>query len=222
MVKNALTLAVLIYLSIVRLCETEWVSVARFKGVILAAFLLAPAVVVAEPLTLSSRSRAALFQNQTSVLDNRAAAQYSASVRLQPPQVVVPGAGGTLAYDGRYAGPYLKLARSAALRHRVPGDLFLRLVQQESGWNSKAKSNKGALGLAQLMPGTARRLRVDPRDPAANLDGGARYLRQMYDKFGTWRLALAAYNAGPAAVEKYSGVPPYRETRNYVKRIWGN
>ncbi len=72
------------------------------------------------------------------------------------------------------------------------------------------------------MPETARRLRVDPHDPAANLDGGARYLRMMYNKFGTWRLALAAYNAGPEAVTRHAGVPPYRETQNYVKVIWGN
>jgi len=71
------------------------------------------------------------------------------------------------------------------------------------------------------MPQTARGLGVDPNDVAQNLEGGARYLRQQYDKFGTWRLALAAYNAGPGAVERYNGVPPYRETQNYVKVIWG-
>jgi soluble lytic murein transglycosylase-like protein len=104
----------------------------------------------------------------------------------------------------------------------VPADLFLRLIQQESGWNPKAKSHKGALGLAQLMPQTARVLGVDPHDPKQNLEGGARYLRQMYNKFGSWRLALAAYNAGPGAVEKYGGVPPYKETKNYVRVIWGS
>ena len=85
-----------------------------------------------------------------------------------------------------------------------------------------AKSHKGALGLAQLMPQTAALLRVDPMDPAENLEGGARYLAQQYRKFGSWRLALAAYNAGPEAVEKYGGVPPYKETQNYVKVIWGS
>jgi soluble lytic murein transglycosylase-like protein len=100
----------------------------------------------------------------------------------------------------------------------VPVDLF---QPQESGWNHQAVSHKGALGLAQLMPGTAARLRVDPSDPAQNLEGGARYLKQQYSTFGDWRLALAAYNAGPAAVQKYGGVPPYAETRNYVKVIFG-
>jgi soluble lytic murein transglycosylase-like protein len=114
------------------------------------------------------------------------------------------------------------MAKAAARQHGVPEDLFLRLVQQESGFNPGARSHKGAIGLAQLMPGTARLLRVDPHDPRQNLEGGARYLRMMYGKFGTWRLALAAYNAGPEAVEKHSGVPPYSETRNYVRVIWGS
>jgi soluble lytic murein transglycosylase-like protein len=175
----------------------------------------------AADLTLSTRSRAALFQSQLSVLDNRAATQYSDSVRLQPKRA--GDAEGTgLRYGGSYKGEYLEEAKTAAMRHGVPTDLFLRLVQQESGWNRYAKSPKGALGLAQLMPETARLMRVDPHDPKANLDGGARYLRMMYDKFGNWRLALAAYNAGPEAVEKHAGVPPYQETQNYVKVIWGS
>ena len=72
------------------------------------------------------------------------------------------------------------------------------------------------------MPGTAAVLGVDPHDPYQNLDGGARYLAQQYRAFRSWRLALAAYNAGPKAVEKYGGVPPYQETTNYVKVIWGS
>ena len=173
--------------------------------------------------TLSSRNRTKLFNSQTSVLDNRAATHYSNSIRLQPPKVVTPTKwdSETPKYRGRYSGPYLSMAKDAALRHDVPVDLFLRLVQQESGWNSKAKSHKGAYGLAQLMPATARSLGVDRNDPAENLDGGARYLRQQYITFGSWRLALAAYNAGPQAVKKHGGVPPYRETRNYVRVIWG-
>ena len=94
-------------------------------------------------------------------------------------------------------------------------------MQQESGWNAGAVSPKGATGLAQLMPDTARLLRVDINDPEENLEGGARYLRMMYDRFGSWRLALAAYNAGPMAVEEHGGIPPYDETQNYVKAILG-
>ena len=71
------------------------------------------------------------------------------------------------------------------------------------------------------MPGTARLMGVDIDVPSDNLDGGARYLRKMYDKFGSWRLALAAYNAGPQAVEDHDGIPPYKETKNYVKVILG-
>jgi soluble lytic murein transglycosylase-like protein len=171
---------------------------------------------------ISTMSRTALFQNQLSVLDGRASQQYNNSVRLQPPRVSVPGAPGSVpAYTGRYQGPYLTLARNAAQRHGVPSDLFLRLVQQESGWNAAARSHKGAMGLAQLMPQTAAILGVDPNDPTQNLEGGARYLAEQYRKFGTWPLALAAYNAGPGAVERYGGIPPYAETQNYVTIIWG-
>ena len=189
-------------------------------GISLVAAYALPAV--SQEATISTMSRNALLQQQLSVLDGRAAQQYNNSVRLQPPSVIVPGTPAAVpAYVGSYNGPYLALARAAAERHRVPADLFLRLVQQESGWNASAVSHAGAIGLAQLMPDTARALGVDPRDPLQNLDGGARYLRQQYDTFGSWRLALAAYNAGPGAVQQYSGVPPYRETQNYVRVIWG-
>ncbi|MEJ6398192.1 lytic transglycosylase domain-containing protein [Yoonia sp. 208BN28-4] len=172
--------------------------------------------------TISTRSRASLFQNQLSVLDGRAASQYSNSIRLQPPRVEVPGTPAAVQrYTGRYNGPLLDVARSAARQHNVPEDLFLRLVQQESGWNTNALSVKGAIGLAQLMPGTAQQLGVNPHDIRQNLEGGARYLRTQYNTFGTWELALAAYNAGPGAVQQYGGIPPYRETQNYVRVIWG-
>ncbi|MGV6840524.1 MAG: lytic transglycosylase domain-containing protein [Planktomarina sp.] len=170
----------------------------------------------------STRGRATLFQNQLDVLDNRAAQQYRNSVRLQPAPVVIPGTPGAVPqYDGSYRGPYLAMARDAARRHRIPEDLFLRLVHQESRWNDKAVSPKGALGLAQLMPQTANMLGVDPHNPTENLEGGARYLGNQYRAFGSWRLALAAYNAGPEAVRKYGGVPPYKETQNYVRIILG-
>lgn len=190
---------------------------------LLTSALILPDVVLAD--VLSSRSRNQLFGSQTSVLDTRARQQYNSSVRLQPTRVVTPSKWGDesiKAWRGRYRGPYLSTARAAAQAHGVPEDLFLRLVQQESGWNDKALSHKGAIGLAQLMPTTARKLGVDPHDPRQNLEGGARYLAQQYRKFKSWRLALAAYNAGPGAVEKYNGVPPYKETMNYVRIIWGS
>lgn len=113
------------------------------------------------------------------------------------------------------------VAEKVANEVGVPVDIFLRLVDTESKWNPKATSSAGARGLAQLMPDTAKYLGVNPDDPYENLTGGARYLKEQYAKFGNWRLALAAYNAGPGAVEKYSGIPPYKETQNYVNRILG-
>ncbi len=173
---------------------------------------------------LSTNARVKLFQSQTKLLDSRASEQYKSSVRLQPPSVHTPTKWGGLGapYTGSYSGEYLAVAKRVALDNGIPVDLFLKLVQQESGWNPGALSHKGAIGLAQLMPQTAAYLRVDPHDPAQNLAGGARYLKEQFEKFGSWRLALAAYNAGPEAVEKYGGVPPFQETRNYVKVIWGS
>ena len=176
---------------------------------------------LAEDVNVSSKSRGQLLDNQLKILDGRASGQYRSSVRLQP-TITVPPAPAVPRFSGVYRGKYLPTARAAARQHGVPEHVFLRLVQQESGWNPNAVSHKGALGLAQLMPGTAALLRVDPHDPRQNLEGGARYLRQMYNRFGTWRLALAAYNAGPEAVAKHGGVPPYKETRNYVRIIWGS
>lgn len=127
---------------------------------------------------------------------------------------------GLPAYGGS-PGVYQDMARAAARRHNVPEDLFLRLVRTESNFHPGAKSNKGAIGLAQLMPYTANHLGVNPHDPKENLEGGARYLSQQYQRFRDWRLALAAYNAGPEAVARYGGVPPYDETQRYVKAILG-
>jgi len=170
----------------------------------------------------STKNQRGVFKSQTKVLDSRASSQYANSVRLKPPSVYTPSKWGPQAYTGKYRGQYLNMAKAAARQHGVPEELFARLVQQESNWNPHAKSHKGALGLAQLMPQTARSLGVDPLDPQENLNGGARYLAKQYRKFGSWRLALAAYNAGPDAVKKYGGVPPYNETRNYVQKIWGS
>lgn len=99
--------------------------------------------------------------------------------------------------------------------------LVLRQMNQESGFRPEARSPKGAVGLMQLMPATAKELGVDPSDPYDNIRGGVRYLKQQMDAFGDEDLALAAYNAGPGAVKKHGGVPPFRETQNYVRAIKG-
>jgi soluble lytic murein transglycosylase-like protein len=110
--------------------------------------------------------------------------------------------------------------QAAAQRYGISSDLLAALVSQESGWHPAATSAKGAVGLAQLMPATARALAVDARDPAANLAGGAQYLRRMLDTFdGDIERALAAYNAGPARVQRAGGVPAIAETRAYVSNI---
>ncbi|WP_245242950.1 lytic transglycosylase domain-containing protein [Pararhodobacter sp. SW119] len=177
---------------------------------------------VANGLRLGGNAGAEVVaRQQTRLMETRLARQYSASERHLPnlPQPVDARAP---RYTGPNAGPFLDMARTAARRHNIPEDMFLRLVHQESRWNAGAISPKGARGLAQLMPDTARLLRVDPDDPRQNLDGGARYLRMMYDRFGNWRLALAAYNAGPEAVQRHGGVPPYAETTQYVRIILGS
>jgi soluble lytic murein transglycosylase-like protein len=94
------------------------------------------------------------------------------------------------------------------------------VVAAESAYRAEAVSPKGALGLMQLMPATARELGADPTDPRQNLDAGARYLRGLLIQYGhSPELALAAYNAGPGAVNRHGGVPPYRETRSYIQRV---
>lgn len=108
-----------------------------------------------------------------------------------------------------------------AQKHSVDANLVRALIKQESNFNPSAVSNKGAMGLMQLMPGTARQLGVsDPFDPQQNVDAGVKHLKQLLDNYnGDVRLGLAAYNAGEGAVARNHGVPPYRETQDYVKRI---
>ncbi|MEQ9014682.1 MAG: lytic transglycosylase domain-containing protein, partial [Marinovum algicola] len=97
--------------------------------------------------------------------------------------------------------------------------LYRANIEVESAYRQDAISSAGAIGLGQLMPATARDLGVDPRDPQQNLDGSARYLAMMLERFGDPHLALAAYNAGPDAVRQHGGIPPYRETQNHVARV---
>lgn len=118
----------------------------------------------------------------------------------------------------------LNVVNQIADKHGVNEKLVQALIKQESGFNPKAKSKAGAMGLMQLMPSTAKNLGVqDPYNIVQNVEGGVKYLKSMLDKYnGNVILALAAYNAGPGAVDKYDGVPPYKETQNYVKNILAN
>jgi len=114
----------------------------------------------------------------------------------------------------------LENANTVADEFGIDRNIFLALISAESGWNPNAVSPKGAQGLTQLMPSTAQALGVlNPFDPIQNLRGGAKYLRQMLDEFGSYELALAAYNAGPGAVKRYGGIPPFPETQNYIRKI---
>jgi soluble lytic murein transglycosylase-like protein len=142
-----------------------------------------------------------------------AAALKTAQSAAQPPAAVAAGASSGSAYD--------TLIQQAAAKYNLDPAVLKGLIKQESGFNPQARSHAGALGLTQLMPATAAGLGVtDATDPAQAVDGGARYLRQQLDRFGGDIVkALAAYNAGPGAVEKHQGVPPYAETQAYVRSV---
>lgn len=119
-------------------------------------------------------------------------------------------------HDSSYDG----IIETASKKYGIDPALVKAVVRAESGYRPDAMSRAGAQGLMQLMPGTARGLGVsDPFDPAQNIDGGVRYLKSQMDRFGDVKLALAAYNAGPGAVTKYGGVPPYKETQDYVNKV---
>jgi soluble lytic murein transglycosylase-like protein len=141
------------------------------------------------------------------------------------PTAAVSAAGAVTSASALPAGtPYAAEITAAASKHGVDPALLAGLVKQESGFDPDAGSPAGAQGLTQLMPATAASLGVtNVHDPVQALDGGAKYLRQQLDRFdGDVARALAAYNAGPGAVERFGGVPPYAETQEYVRRVQAN
>ena len=148
----------------------------------------------------------------------------SAELSAVPAELEIPDhiIGDTVRHAAGVPDAYRAKVNELAARFDLSPSLIEAVVWQESRWRHNAVSPVGAQGLAQLMPGTARELGVDPRDPFANLEGGARYLREQLDRFdGDLEKALAAYNAGPGRVERANGIPRIRETQNYVAAIMG-
>jgi soluble lytic murein transglycosylase-like protein len=136
--------------------------------------------------------------------------------RVLPETATLPGVAGGSALAGV---PYANLFTSAATRHGVDASLLAAVAKQESNFDSRAVSPAGAQGLMQFMPGTASGLGVNAFDPASAIDGAARYLSSLTRQFGSTDLALAAYNAGPGAVSRHGGIPPYAETQDYVRAV---
>jgi soluble lytic murein transglycosylase-like protein len=173
------------------------------------------------------QSRMSEIQSMIAACDGQAPAQTPAAAGTSFDQQL-QGATGQLGVADSPAGaagsgdtPYSSQIDAAAQKYGIDPALLKGLIKQESGFNPNAGSPAGAQGLTQLMPGTARSLGcTNPLDPAQAIDAGAKYLRQQLDAFGgDVRKALAAYNAGPGAVQRFGGVPPYGETQNYVQKV---
>jgi soluble lytic murein transglycosylase-like protein len=210
--------------------------------------LCLPAAAWAELVTLGSGQtmsvRSVRIDGETAVLALRGGGHLECNADLikavapdevpypEPEDIVAAAAAARVAAVGGATGrsalmdmdaaerrPYVTLVEAAARRHDVDPRLVHALITVESRYRADARSRKGAMGLMQLMPATARELQVhDPYDPAANIDAGVRHLRQLLERFDL-RQAVAAYNAGAGAVRKFGGVPPFRETQAYVRQV---
>jgi soluble lytic murein transglycosylase-like protein len=152
---------------------------------------------------------------------DRSAAALGSSSAITTDEIELPTEALTLTGTSVAPPAYSQVVEQLAEAHQISPALLEAVVWQESRWRPGAVSRAGAIGLAQLMPGTARDLGVDPLDPAANLAGGARYLRQQLDRFdGDIERALAAYNAGPGRVLRAGGIPKILETQAYVRSVF--
>jgi soluble lytic murein transglycosylase-like protein len=201
-----------------------------------ATILCCPAIVSAELVFLTSgRSlsvKAYRVDGDRAVLDLRSGGRvvFPAALvaRVAPDEVPYPEPEGGSSIEAVATLPtsqvdpplqYVHLIEETSLRHQVDPKLVHAVITVESRYQPRARSRKGAMGLMQLMPATARQYAVaNPYDPAANVEAGVRHLRSLLDRFDL-KLALAAYNAGEAAVKRFGGVPPYQETRDYIQRV---
>jgi soluble lytic murein transglycosylase-like protein len=161
------------------------------------------------------------FADALSTATTSASASPAASISLASAGMATSAAGVS---ELPASVPYGAEITAAAKRHGVDPALLAGLIKQESGFNANARSGAGAQGLTQLMPDTAAGLGVtDPLDPAQSIEGGATYIAKQLERFGgDVARALAAYNAGPGAVQRFGGVPPYAETQNYVRLVQSN
>ena len=192
----------------------------QFVGVFLMALLLSP-LAQAEIVLRDEGDRGIVLSNPLSpALDFAVAENPLSSVDSIPFAAKVSAAVAARQERKKKLAP---LISAAALTHGLPVELLTAMIEVESNFNPRAVSSKGAMGLMQLMPKTARHLAVgDAHDPAANIDGGARYLKELLSRFdNNLHLALAAYNAGPGKVQRNGVLPPYAETRRYVPLVIG-
>lgn len=181
-------------------------------------------VILSEDVSVSQRDPLERRKVHESLLDSMDVLSLSPSARfLAMPRPMVTMELAKAMKAGRIHTPdgeWKRIIRKAARIHGLPEELIASVIQTESAFQARAESPKGAQGAMQIMPQTQQELGLDdPFDPEANVLAGCAYLRRQLDRFGSLELALAAYNAGPANVKKYGGVPPFPETREYVARV---
>ena len=204
------------------------IAIIVLLGIVLAGAAPAAAELVYFPSGRALSVRAIRSDGELLVLQLRGGGEVTCGrdviVRVTPDEVEYPEESIAIATDdatmlARLPAKFRTLVAETASRHGVPVDLVNALIQVESGYRTRATSPKGARGLMQLMPATGRRYgALDLFDPHVNVEAGVRHLKSLLDRFEL-PVALAAYNAGEAAVARFNGIPPFRETRNYVSRI---